>query len=260
MTTAVGGSASTDGGIGFLSALGTRMLDASSHELSPVPRSLASVSAIDDSGIEPAVRRCRLAFATDVTSPQTGPDGSAAVLAPPKGATADEIPELDQNRSANRTSALSRHADPDVDSIARGGSADGIAAGARRVLSAVCTGEMISRAESVLRRGGAPAAVEDPDLILVDAGSLDEQSIAGKAPLALSRKASRAAHTVLAVAGRVLLDDATLGMHGISQARSLIDSRRAGEDSRPDAQRIAQRVVALGLKSIIDGLRVKQAT
>ena len=91
----VGGSASTDGGAGMLAALGARLLDADGHELPDGGAALASLARLDLSGLDPRLAATHLVLAADVDSPLLGPTGAAAVFAPQKGATPDDVATLE---------------------------------------------------------------------------------------------------------------------------------------------------------------------
>ncbi|WP_131763535.1 glycerate kinase, partial [Actinomadura fibrosa] len=91
----IGGSASTDGGAGLLGALGVRFLDAAGNDLPPGGAALARLARIDDSGLPAEVRATRFRVACDVTNPLVGPSGAAAVFGPQKGASPDQVRELD---------------------------------------------------------------------------------------------------------------------------------------------------------------------
>ncbi|MEU5420930.1 glycerate kinase, partial [Streptomyces sp. NPDC020667] len=91
----VGGSASTDGGAGMLSALGARFTDAHGTPLAPGGGPLARLAAADLSGLDPRLARTRFVLASDVDNPLTGPKGAAAVYGPQKGASPDDVAALD---------------------------------------------------------------------------------------------------------------------------------------------------------------------
>ena len=91
----MGGSASTDGGAGLLAALGARLLDADGHELPDGGAALADLARLDLTGLDPRLASTHLVLAADVDSPLLGPTGAAAVFAPQKGATPDEVATLE---------------------------------------------------------------------------------------------------------------------------------------------------------------------
>jgi glycerate kinase len=246
---AVGGSASTDGGIGFLAALGVRVRDADGVELPAVPASLERAATIDVSGVDAALSGARIRFAADVTNPLTGPQGAAAVFAPQKGATPDQVTVL--ARGLERwAQTLAAHAGHPVDTTPGAGAAGGIVAGALGALGSICDVRVVSGADLVLGATGVTGAARDADLVIVGEGSLDEQSVAGKAPLALARIAAAAGRQVLAIAGCVRLDPAALRQHGITAWESLTDTASPTEDAMRDAPGLAQRAAAHGVTTL----------
>ena len=131
----VGGSASTDGGAGMLSALGARVLDGAGAEVGPGGAGLADVAALDLTGLDPAVRAAEIVLASDVDNPLYGPSGAAYVYAPQKGASPDEVRALD--------AALRRWADVVAAAVGRdhaqdagAGAAGGVGFAALAVLGA----------------------------------------------------------------------------------------------------------------------------
>ena len=91
----IGGSATNDGGLGMLTALGYRFLDETGRPAGIYGGDVASVRAIDDGGVHPAVRQGTFNIACDVTNPLCGPNGASAIFGPQKGATPAIVVELD---------------------------------------------------------------------------------------------------------------------------------------------------------------------
>jgi glycerate kinase len=212
----IGGSASTDGGAGMLQALGARAVDAQGRDLGPGGAALAHLAALDLDRLHPGLRTARLDVAADVANPLTGPRGAAAVYGPQKGAGADEVRELD--------AALGHWAD--VVAAATGvdrrnapgaGAAGGVGFAALAVLGA----QLRPGVELVLELTGFPALLAGADLVITGEGSLDEQSLNGKAPVGVAAAARAAGVPVVAVAGRCLLDDVQLKEAGFEACHSL---------------------------------------
>lgn len=165
----VGGSASTDGGTGALTALGCRFLDAVGRELPPGGGSLALLTTVDTSALIPPPAEGVLVL-TDVTAPLTGTDGAAAVFGPQKGASPDDIATLDAGLT--RLAAVIG-GQPDAPGAgAAGGAAFGLVTlwSARAVAGATRLGEIV----------GLPAAVCAADLVITGEGRFDGQSSIGK--------------------------------------------------------------------------------
>jgi len=217
----VGGSASTDGGAGMLAALGALVLGADGE---PVGREVAGrrvaggadlelVAALDVAGLHPAFRSgaASLTLAADVDNPLTGLDGAAAVYGPQKGASPAEVARLDAG--LRRWAAVVAAAVGKDWSAAPGaGAAGGVGFAAMAVLGA----RMQPGIELVLELTGLEARLAGADLVITGEGSLDGQSLAGKAPVGVARAAARHGVPVVAVAGRNTLTGAELAAAGIA--------------------------------------------
>ncbi len=198
----IGGSASTDGGAGMLRALGAR-----THP-----------GHLDLAGLHPAIAGARLVAACDVDNPLTGPDGAAAVYGPQKGASPDQVALLDANLAhwADLVSAATGHDRRDEPGA---GAAGGVGFGLVAVLGA----ELRPGIELMLDLLGFADRVEGSDLVVTGEGSLDGQSLRGKAPVGVATAAARVGSPVVAVCGRNLLTDDQLRGAGIARAYALTD-------------------------------------
>ena len=201
---AVGGSASTDGGTGMLSALGARFLDANGRQLPDGGGALARLARIDLSGLDSRLRDTEVLLASDVDHPLTGPDGAARVFAPQKGAGRGEVELLE--RGLERLAAVMRElhpGDPDHAHAPGAGSAGGVGFGAMAMLGA----QQRAGAEVVAEVTGLTALVRDADLVITGEGSFDAQSLGGKTPIGVLRVAQAAGVPAVLVCGRALLTE-----------------------------------------------------
>ncbi|MEV3902460.1 glycerate kinase [Mycobacterium sp. NPDC050551] len=200
---ALGGSASTDGGIGMLGALGYRFLDRTGDPVSPVPGNLKRIHRVDSRHVVD-LRGVRLTVAGDVTSPLLGPAGAAAVFGPQKGADAGQVVQLEAGLS-NLVDAFGRSGVHNAAALAQcagAGAAGGI--GYAAMLLGATT---VSGADYFLELLDFDRHVADADLVVTGEGRLDHQTLRGKLPCAV---ALRAAPTpVVAAVGRSDLDDDT---------------------------------------------------
>jgi glycerate kinase len=198
----LGGSASTDGGAGLVQALGGRLLDAGGREVARGGAALAGVARLDLDALERRLRGVTVLVASDVTHPLLGPDGAAAVFGPQKGAGVDELRQLEQ--------ALTRWAELVAATTGTDHAADpgaGAAGGTGFVALALLGGQMRSGIELVLDLVGFDAHVRGATLVVTGEGSLDEQSLAGKAPVGVLLRSRAVGVPVVAVAGRSLLPE-----------------------------------------------------
>ncbi|WP_300009242.1 glycerate kinase [Pseudonocardia sp.] len=165
----LGGSASTDGGAGALTALGARFLDAHGDPLPPGGGALAVLADVDLSGLRPAPAGGVLCL-VDVTAPLLGPFGAAAVFGPQKGATAQDVTTLE--RGLGRLADVLGGAPAAPGSGAAGGTAYGLASAWDARLSGGAT--------TIAELAGLRRAMEGADLVLTGEGRLDAQSLMGK--------------------------------------------------------------------------------
>ena len=234
---ALGGSASTDGGIGMLAALGYRFLDPAGHLLAPNAENLSLIHRVDSSGAVD-VGGIDLIVAGDVTSPLLGLTGAAAVFGPQKGATAAQVAQLDTGL-ANLVAAFTRSGVDTADTAARApgsGAAGGIGFAAMLLGATTASG-----ADYFLDLLDFDHLVADADLVITGEGRIDHQTLQGKLPAAV---ALRAAPTpVVAVVGRNDLDNdtATTGFADIFAVADLTD-----KDTSRDPRRTAELLHHIG--------------
>ncbi|WP_369147439.1 glycerate kinase [Streptomyces sp. R44] len=214
----VGGSATTDGGSGMLAALGARFLDASGEPVGPGGAPLADLATADLSGLDPRFASVDLILASDVDNPLTGPKGAPAVYGPQKGATPDDVRTLDA-ALAHFATVLEKAIGPKAAeaAVAPGaGGAGGIGYGALILGASFRPG-----IELMLEVLGFAPALERATLVITGEGSLDEQTLHGKAPAGVAAAARAAGKEVVAVCGRLALPPEALGAAGIRRAYPL---------------------------------------
>jgi glycerate kinase len=215
---AIGGSASTDGGAGALTALGARLLDADGRPVAPGNRGLADLARVDLSGLR-SLPAGGARILSDVTSPLLGPDGAAAVFGPQKGATPEDVPALDAGLArlaAVLEAAVGGGAPAPSDvSVAEPGTG---AAGGTGYGLRVWGATMAPGAAAVADALGLPERIAAADLVITGEGRYDSQSASGKAPEHVAALASRAGIPVLLAAGAI-----TAEPHGFADAVALTD-------------------------------------
>ncbi len=218
----VGGSATTDGGAGMLAALGARFLDADGEPVAPGGGGLAALASADLSGLDPRLAEVELVLASDVDNPLTGPKGAPAVYGPQKGASPDDVTALDAALAhfaevlAGTESVGARAAEYAASPGA--GAAGGIGYGALLLGARFRPG-----IEVMLDVLGFAPALERAGLVVTGEGSLDEQTLHGKAPAGVAAAARAAGKEVVAVCGRLALPADALGRAGIRRAYPLTD-------------------------------------
>lgn len=194
----LGGSATCDGGIGMLSALGIDFLDASGNELPPVASSLALVESVDMRKVGRDILTCEFIVMNDVANPLCGAEGAACVFAPQKGATAAQVKSLDSGLS-RLYAIVAKTTGRDVAAASGAGAAGGIGA----ALMAFFRCEMCTGAEAMLDIVKFDEALPGTDMIITGEGRLDRQTMYGKLPLGVLRRGERAGIPVVAIGGSV---------------------------------------------------------
>lgn len=203
---AVGGSASTDGGTGMLSALGARFLDDSGRPLPDGGGSLGRLTSIDWAGLDPRIRHTEFVLATDVDHRLTGELGASRVFAPQKGASPADVEVLERGLArlaevVRRSPAPAARAAPDHAIAPGAGAAGGVGFGAMAALGATRRPGV----EVVAEVTGLPGLVAGADLVITGEGSFDAQSLGGKTPVGVLRIAHAAGVPAILVSGRNLL-------------------------------------------------------
>lgn len=243
----VGGSATTDGGAGMLSALGARFTDAGGAPVGPGGGPLRDLAAADLSGLDPRLAGVDIVLASDVDNPLTGPKGAAAVYGPQKGASAADVAALDAGlgRLAEvlaQTPLGARAAEAAQSPGA--GAAGGIGYGALVGLDAAFRPGI----EVLLDVLGFAPALERADLVITGEGSLDAQTLHGKAPAGVAAAARRAGKPVVAVCGRLAIDEAAVRAAGIEAVYPLTalepDPARCMAEAGPLLERAAAQLAA----------------
>jgi glycerate 2-kinase len=233
----VGGSASTDGGAGLLQALGARVLDARGEPLGRGGAALRDVAALDLAGLHPALRASSVILATDVANPLTGPDGAAEVYGPQKGATPDQVRKLASGLRRWAT-VVAEATGADWSQAPGGGAAGGVGFAALGVLGA----EQRPGIELVLELADFDAALDGAALVITGEGSLDTQTLKGKAPMGVAKAAARRGIPVVAAAGRSTLAEGELARAGIAAVYTLSDLEPDPARSTAEAGALLRRV------------------
>lgn len=214
----LGGSASTDGGAGMAQALGARLLDADGHDLSHGGGALQGLARLDLRALRETLGSSSIMVASDVDNPLLGADGAAAVFGPQKGADTHQVEALE--RGVRRWSELVSRATGRNEADRPGA---GAAGGAGFAALALLNAKIRPGIELILELVDFDRRIVGADLVVTGEGSLDDQSLAGKAPVGVARAAARSGVPVVAVAGRLQLSPQQLRQAGIEAAYALTD-------------------------------------
>lgn len=240
MLVGIGGSATCDGGAGMLTALGYRLLDSDGNELPPGGEALSRLARIDASGVDEELRHTALTVICDVSNPLCGPDGSAAVFGPQKGASPEDVKVLD--------AALRHYADVaaevagrDVSGEPGAGAAGGLG---EAFLAFFPESELRPGVDAVLNITGFDREVKDADLVITGEGRIDGQTLFGKLPLGVCRRAAAFGVPTVVVAG--IVEDAVALIEGGFAGVFPIQSRPCTLQEAIDPQNASANLLQLG--------------
>ena len=206
----IGGSATNDGGIGMLQALGYGMLDKDGNQVPFGAKGIKEVVTITDDQVIPELKDCSFRIACDVTNPLCGERGCSAVYGPQKGATPEMIKDMDAWLAdyAKIVSAKYKSADPEYPGT-------GAAGGMGFAFLAYTNAVLESGIKIILEETKLEDYVKDADIVITGEGRLDGQTAFGKAPIGVAKIAKKFDKTVLAFAGAVTKDAVVCNEHGI---------------------------------------------
>jgi glycerate kinase len=213
----IGGSACTDGGAGFLQALGARITDAAGQPIRPGGQGLLDAEHLDLTGL-PDLTGVDLVVACDVDNPLLGPHGAAAVYGPQKGADGADTATLDA--ALERWGRLVTRSTGEDHTRDRGA---GAAGGAGFAALAVLGARMRPGAQVMLQLGSLQQALDGATLLVTGEGRLDRQTLHGKAPAAVAAAGREAGVPVVAVVGTCVLTEPQVHEIGLVGVHALTD-------------------------------------
>ncbi|MEE9249354.1 MAG: glycerate kinase [Dehalococcoidia bacterium] len=212
----VGGSATCDGGAGVAQALGVGLLDDRGQDLPVGGAALARLDKIDLSGINPHLSHSRFQVATDVTNPLCGPEGTAAIYGPQKGATPSIVKELDQ-ALVHFADVVKRDLGIDPRDTPGAGAAGGLAFGMEVFLNA----ELKPGVDVVAEAIDFAARLQGADLVITGEGQIDGQTSYGKTIMGVASRTASLGIPVLALAGGLAPEYKSIYDRGVTSVMSI---------------------------------------
>lgn len=242
----IGGSATTDGGIGALSALGLFARDSQSRILPSGGGSLKRLATIDLKFFDARLDKTSFTILCDVTNPLWGPNGAAQVYAAQKGATPKEIIVLDEGL-INLANVVAQLTGKNNSHVAGAGAAGGIGFGLMAFCDCV---EFQSGIDFVLKHLRFADKIKSANLILTGEGSIDAQTLKGKSITGVCNTAREQAIPVIGFGGQVTLNPAALKVLGLKSAFALNDGSKTVEYCFSNAELLLENCVAKVLKQL----------
>ena len=194
----LGGSCTNDGGCGAASAIGIRFKDALGNVFIPSGKSLVEIDSIDASTIDPALHDVEIITMCDIDNPMFGERGAAYIFGPQKGAYPEMVLRLDRGLRHLAKKIFEAYA-LDVSGLAGGGAAGAMGAG----MVAFFKSQLKMGIETILDLVDFDQLIHEADLIFTGEGKIDDQSLSGKVPIGVARRAQKAQVPVIAVVGSI---------------------------------------------------------
>jgi glycerate kinase len=191
----VGGSATVDGGLGIVQALGGKLTDEDGNEIPHGADGLAVLHNIDVSGMDSRLSVCQVTVPCDVTNTLVG---AAEVFGPQKGASPELVAEIEQN-FLQYSNLVEQELGKEIAHLPRGGAAGGVSA----ALFAFLNADLVNGTEYLLAKTGFESDLRDADLLITTEGALDQQTQSGKGPFYVAQRAKEQNKPVIMLVGSV---------------------------------------------------------
>ena len=194
----IGGSATNDGGLGLAHYLGIRFLDKNNKALEPIPANLPFIKKIDSTNLDPRIKETKIIVMCDVSNPLCGKDGASAIYGPQKGATKEDIIFLDQGL-LHLVDICLQEGYEDYSLFPGSGAAGGLGFGLMTFLKA----HLQSGIETVLDIVDFDNVIKDCDLGISGEGRIDHQSMYGKVPTGVAKRAKKQGIETVCIVGSI---------------------------------------------------------
>jgi glycerate kinase len=214
----IGGSATNDAGTGMAAALGYRFFDKHGNPLEPVGKNLVHITEINDSGLLFLPDEMEVKVACDVDNPLYGKNGAAYIYAPQKGASPEQVKELDRGLR-NFAEAVKSKYQQDISAYPGAGAAGGMGAGAMIFLKA----KLVNGIRMVMEQTHFAEQLDKADLVITGEGRMDEQTFKGKVVDGVCQQAMSRNKKVMVVCGQNKLDMEALKNQPVSHYFSIED-------------------------------------
>ena len=228
---AIGGSATNDGGMGCMRALGAGFLDNDGFELTGCGKDLADVAVIDLDGLDTRLSETKITVLCDVKNPLCGLNGATRVFAKQKGATS-QTTELLERGMQNYRDLIQKQFGVDCDAVEGAGAAGGLGAALKVFLRA----DMRSGIETVLDLVGFDKMLDGADLVVTGEGRADWQSCCGKVMQGVGLRAKAKKVPVIGLCGSLGEGAEELLQYGITELIPITDGSISLDEAMANAE------------------------
>ena len=229
----VGGSATNDAGAGMIQAMGGKLINADGNVVARGGVALSDLANIDVSELDPRMSLANVVVACDVINPLCGPRGASAIFGPQKGATQEDIKELDA-ALANFADVIAKDLHTDVADIPGAGASGGLGAGLMGFFDA----RLRLGADIVLEAVNLEEHLKDAELVIVGEGQFDRSTVFNKSPVAVAQRAKRNGTPVIGLSGSFGGGFAEVHEHGIDAIFSLVNRPMSLKEAMGDTKRL----------------------
>lgn len=222
----LGGSATNDGGMGMVKALGGKFLNQNDEPIAEGGGALAALDRIDLSELDKRLSNCEIVSACDVSNPLTGPQGASRVFGAQKGGRPADLEQLDKNLS-HYASVIQSDLGKDLKTVEGTGAAGGTGMGLLTFLNA----ELKPGIELIMDELQLGKHIKATDVVLTGEGQIDRQTLYGKTIMGIAKIAKTQDIPVIAIAGKVDCDMESLYEAGLTAAFSIVNQPMALQES-----------------------------
>jgi glycerate kinase len=242
---AIGGSATNDGGIGMLQALGMKLLDDSGKCVGVGGKELLRIASIDDSDWDTRIAGSTFLVASDVQNPLVGQNGASRVFGPQKGATPEMVELLDRGLRhwadlVEDKTGIRLHDLPGA----------GAAGGTGGALQAFFPAVMKRGIDVVMEYAGLREALRGADVVITGEGQIDFQTAYGKTPMGVAQEAKRLGIPVIVLAGSIGKGIDTLYQYGITSVHSIVNGPMSVEEAMERAAELLEQKAEQVIRTI----------
>jgi glycerate 2-kinase len=248
----VGGSATNDGGMGLLRALGIRFWS-ETGELT-APGDLLQLRKVDFSGFDSRIKDCDFTVACDVANPLCGPEGATAIYGPQKGATTADVHHMDLCLQK-----LAEETAQEMKCDKSGNPGAGAAGGLGWALMQCCGAKMKPGIDVVLDAAGFDSAIEGAGLVITGEGSMDGQTAMGKVPVGVAARVAERNIPVAVIAGRLGDGHEEVFKMGIDCAIGITTGPMALAEAMDRAEELIEKAAVRLARIINAGRRVERS-
>lgn len=206
----IGGSATNDGGVGMLQALGVQFKDIAGNEIGFGGGQLQYINSMILNQLDPRLAECSLEIACDVNNPLLGKNGASAIFGPQKGATPEMVEQLEFGLT-HYADVIQQMTGKDIVHFAGAGAAGGLGAAFKGLLNA----ELKSGIDLIINAIHLENELKDATFVITGEGRIDSQSIFGKVPVGVAKLAKKYHKPVIGIAGSLTDDVAVVHDHGV---------------------------------------------